>query len=253
MSKESAKTRIGRYGDRPAIEIYTCSVAGIGRNDYNCSMIHKHPFFGRPGAGEARRGYHHGRLKDALVEAARTLISEHGPAGFTLAEAAKLVGVTAAAPYRHFADRNELIGELARRGFEFFGERLAGAWDDGQPDARAGLKRMGRAYLAFAAAEPGLYAAMFNDVKHLRQPLSCAAADKSFEGLGRAAAAVLASANVSPADVRCLALEIWALSHGTAMLAVAGHIDSARGTDPASILERGVEALIEAALKRARA
>lgn len=216
-------------------------------------MIHKHPFFGRARFGEARRGYHHGSLKDALIEAARALIAEHGPAGFTLAEAAKLVGVTAAAPYRHFADRNDLIGELARRGFELFGERLAAAWDEGRPDARTAFKRMGRAYLAFAAAEPGLYSAMFNDVKQLRRPGSCAAADKAFEGLSRAAAALLAGANVSPADIRRLAFEIWALSHGTAMLAVAGHLDPACGADPSAILEEGAEALIDQALKRARA
>ena len=130
-------------------------------------MIHKHPFFGHGPIGYARRGYHHGRLKDALIEAARVLIAEHGPSGFTLAEAAKRVGVTGAAPYRHFADRNDLIGELARRGFELFGESLAGAWDEGKPDARIALKRMGRAYLAFARAEPGLYSAMFNEVKNL--------------------------------------------------------------------------------------
>ena len=100
-------------------------------------MIHKHPFFGQSPFAEGRRGYHHGRLKDALIEAARALIAENGPAGFTLAEAAKRVGVTGAAPYRHFADRNALIGELARRGFEIFGENLARAWDDGRPDARA--------------------------------------------------------------------------------------------------------------------
>lgn len=216
-------------------------------------MIHKHPFFGQARFGGARRGYHHGSLKDALIEAARTLIAEHGPAGFTLAEAAKLVGVTAAAPYRHFTDRNDLIGALARRGFELFNERLAGAWDEGRPDARAALKRMGRAYLAFALSEPGLYSAMFNDVKALRRPFSCAAADKAFDGLGRAAATLLAGANVTPADIRRLAFEIWALSHGTAMLAVAGHLDPERGDDPPAILERGAEALVDQALMRARA
>ena len=216
-------------------------------------MIHKHPFFGQVRFGEARRGYHHGSLKDALIEAARALIAEHGAAGFTLAEAAKLVGVTAAAPYRHFADRNDLIGELAKRGFELFGDCLAGAWDEGRPDARAAFKRMGRAYLTFAVTEPGLYSAMFNGVRHLRRPLSCTAADKAFDRLGRAAAAVLAGANVTPADIRRLAFEIWALSHGTAMLAVAGHLDSARGDDSAAILEQGAEALIDQALMRARA
>src|ERR1039458_614777 len=113
-------------------------------------MIPKHPLF-----DQARRGYHHGRLKDALIEAARSLIAQRGPNGFTLSEAAKLVGVTAAAPYRHFADRNELIGALARTGLVLFGDRLAKAWDDGRPEARVALRRMGRAYLAFATAEPG--------------------------------------------------------------------------------------------------
>jgi hypothetical protein len=94
---------------------------------------------------------------------------------------------------------------------------------------------------------------MFNEVKHLRQPFSAAVAAKAFDGLRRAAAAVLAGANVSPADVRRLAFEIWALSHGTAMLALAGHLDPARGDDPGVILEKGAEALIDQALKQARA
>lgn len=214
-------------------------------------MISRRPFFGQAPLDQSRRGYHHGRLKDALIEAARALIAEHGPSGFTLAEAAKRVGVTGAAPYRHFADRNDLIGELARRGFELFGDSLARAWDDGRPDARAALQRMGRAYLAFAIAEPGLYAAMFSEAKRLS--LSQGVAVKAFDGLGRAAAGVLAGANVGPAEVRRLAFEIWALAHGTAMLAVAGHVDPARGDDPVTILERGTEALIEGARRQARA
>jgi AcrR family transcriptional regulator len=200
--------------------------------------------------GPERRGYHHGGLKDALVEAARALMAEHGPAGFTLAEAAKRVGVTTGAPYRHFADRRDLMGELARRGFDLFAERLAGAWDDGRPDARAAFMRMGRAYLRFAAAEPGLYAAMFDSAKTLRSPAAFAVANKAFDGLSRAAAGVLAAAGGNPREVRRLALEIWALAHGTAMLMLAGHIDAARGDDPAAILDRGAEALIETALRR---
>jgi AcrR family transcriptional regulator len=220
-------------------------------------MIPKHPFFGQAPFDQTRRGYHHGRLKDALIEAARTLVAEHGPGGFTLAELAKRVGVTGAAPYRHFADRNELINELARRGFELFGDSLAKAWDDGKPEPRAAIKRMGRAYIAFACAEPGLYAAMFNEIKRLQQPMANGVATKAFDGLGRAAAAVLAggtsTTNVSAADVRKLAFEIWALAHGAAMLAVAGHLDPAKGDDAVVILERGAEALIDGAIRRARA
>jgi AcrR family transcriptional regulator len=200
--------------------------------------------------GPGRRGYHHGGLKDALVEAARALMAEHGPTGFTLAEAAKRVGVTTAAPYRHFADRNDLMGELARRGFDLFAARLAAAWDDGQPDARAAFRRMGQAYLSFAAAEPGLYSAMFNSARSLRGLAALSVATNAFDGLSRAAAGVLAASGANPREVHHLALEIWALAHGTAMLALAGHFDPTRGDDPAAILERGAEALIEAARKR---
>ena len=118
----------------------------------------------------ARRGYHHGQLKEALLDAARMLVAERGAAGFTLAEAAKLVGVTGAAPYRHFADRQALMAELARRGFDMFAHRLAGAWDDGRPDPVAAFQRMGHAYIAFAREEPGLYGAMFADCRDFSAP-----------------------------------------------------------------------------------
>ena len=62
-----------------------------------------------------RRGYHHGRLKEALLEAARCLVVERGINGFSLGDAAKLVGVTAAAPYRHYPDTNALVAELGQR------------------------------------------------------------------------------------------------------------------------------------------
>jgi AcrR family transcriptional regulator len=208
-------------------------------------MIPKHPLF-----DQARRGYHHGRLKDALIEAARALIAQRGPNGFTLSEAAKLVGVTAAAPYRHFADRDELIGALARRGFELFGERLAKAWDEGRPEARIALRRMGQAYLSFAAAEPGLYAAMFQNAKSLYGPAAEAVASQALDGLVHAATAILSKHGAAPGEARRLAFELWALSHGTAMLSLAGHLNGSE--EPISILEHGAEALIDKALLRER-
>lgn len=201
------------------------------------------------GSGE-RRGYHHGGLKEALVEAARALMAEHGPHGFTLSEAAKRVGVTAAAPYRHFADRRDLMSELARRGFDLFAERLAGAWDDGRPEPGAAFRRMGRAYLTFATGEPGLYTAMFDNARSLQGQAAAFVANKAFDGLSHAAARIIMTGGGNPAEIRRLALEIWALAHGTAMLTLAGHFDPARGDDPAAILEQGVEALIATALRR---
>jgi AcrR family transcriptional regulator len=80
-----------------------------------------------------RRPYHHGNLRQALVDAAVSLILEKGPAGFSFAEAARKAGVSPAAPYRHFKDRDDLLAETARVGFERFAERLEAAWNGGKP------------------------------------------------------------------------------------------------------------------------
>ena len=107
------------------------------------------------------RGYHHGNLKEALVRAALELIAQKGPAGFTFAEAARWAGVSPAAPYRHFRDRDELMADVARRGFELFEAALRRAWDEGRPDPSAAFENLGKAYLEFARKEPAYYSAMF--------------------------------------------------------------------------------------------
>jgi AcrR family transcriptional regulator len=107
------------------------------------------------------RGYHHGNLKEALVRAALELIAEKGAAGFTFADAARWAGVSPAAPYRHFRDRDALLADVARRGFEEFATALAQAWNDGNPDVMTAFDRLGKTYLAFAKREPAYYSAMF--------------------------------------------------------------------------------------------
>ncbi|MDR9395101.1 MAG: TetR/AcrR family transcriptional regulator, partial [Roseovarius sp.] len=109
----------------------------------------------------AKRGYHHGNLRQALVEAALALIEVKGPAGFTLSETAKQAGVTPAAVYRHFDGREALIAEAARQGYEIFTAAVQTAYDGGGPTALARFKATGRAYLAFARSHPGHYIAMF--------------------------------------------------------------------------------------------
>src|ERR1700750_1660052 len=104
----------------------------------------------RQGGRSGPRGYHHGNLKEALIDAALELIAQKGPAGFTFAEAARWAGVSPAAPYRHFRDRDELLADVALRGFEQFADQLARAWNDGRPDPMTAFERTGRAYLAFA-------------------------------------------------------------------------------------------------------
>ena len=102
----------------------------------------------KQGGRSGPRGYHHGNLKETLIRAALELIAQKGPAGFTFAEAARWAGVSPAAPYRHFRDRDELLVDVARRGFDQFESTLARAWDGGRPNAFTAFDRLGKAYSA---------------------------------------------------------------------------------------------------------
>jgi AcrR family transcriptional regulator len=110
------------------------------------------------GAKDGR--YHHGDLRAALVDAAIALIAERGVRGFSLAEASRRVGVSAAAPYRHFADRDELLAAVAGRGLDLFATMaMTEAGDAADPRQR--LAAMTRAYVRFAAERRPLFAALY--------------------------------------------------------------------------------------------
>jgi AcrR family transcriptional regulator len=174
------------------------------------------------------RGYHHGNLREALLRAALELIAEKGPAGFTFAEAARWAGVSPAAPYRHFRDRDALLASVALRGFEQFEAALTHAWDDGRSDAFTALDRLGRAYLEFARREPAYYSAMFE----AGIPLTISqelrdAGDRAFAVLRTAAERICAQMPGSRRPPALMvALHIWSMSHGIASLF--GRGDSAR-------------------------
>jgi AcrR family transcriptional regulator len=183
------------------------------------------------------RGYHHGNLKEALVRAALELIAQKGPAGFTFAEAARWAGVSPAAPYRHFRDREELLASVALRGFHQFETALSRAWDDGRPDVFTAFDRLGKAYLAFARAEPAYYSAMFEaGIPLASNPELREAGDRAFAVL-RAAAEKLCARTPAPTRPPALmvALHIWAMSHGVASLF--GRGDAARRNLPMSAEE----------------
>jgi AcrR family transcriptional regulator len=180
------------------------------------------------------RGYHHGNLKEALIRAALELIAQKGPAGFTFAEAARSAGVSPAAPYRHFRDRDELLASVALRGFEQFEVVLSRAWDDGRPETLVALDRLGKAYLEFARAEQAYYSAMFetgipaDTSAELR-----AAGDRAFavlRGVAEKLCAEIAPQKRPP--VLMVALHIWVMAHGIASLF--GRGDAARRPLPMS-------------------
>jgi AcrR family transcriptional regulator len=197
----------------------------------------------RQGPGTERRGYHHGNLREALVEAAIALIAANGPAGFTIAEAARLAGVSPAAPYRHFRDADALIAEVALRGYDRFAEALTRAWNDARPDPIAAFEALGRAYLAFAREQPAYYAAMFEArIAAEDHPGLQAAGDRAFAVLRDASARLAADLpRESRPPAMMMALHIWSLSHGIASLFVRN--DPSRRKLPMSpedLLEAGV-------------
>jgi AcrR family transcriptional regulator len=192
---------------------------------------------------DGRRGYHHGNLREALIQAALDLIAKKGPGGFTFADAARSAGVSSAAPYRHFRDRDALIADVARRGFELFAAHLDHAWSDGRPDPFTAFENFGRAYLAFARDEPAYYSAMFEaGLSFDDDPALREAADRSFAVLRRASEVLCARL---PPERRppslMMSLHVWAMSHGIASL-------FARGDGGRRRLPMSAEDLLEAGM-----
>ena len=207
-------------------------VFGTDRRHRRTRRTHVNAIHMKWGRHGGPRGYHHGNLKEALVRAALELIAEKGPAGFTFADAARWAGVSPAAPYRHFRDRDELLSDVARRGFEQFTTALLRAWDDGKPDVFTAFDRLGKAYLQFAKREPAYYSAMFEaGVPPDTDPQLREAGERAFAVLRSAAEKLVA---LMPAPGRppalMVALHIWSLTHGIASLFSRG--DAARRALP---------------------
>jgi AcrR family transcriptional regulator len=189
-------------------------------------------YMSKSGKEREKRGYHHGNLAEAIVQAALDLIGKVGPAGFSFAEVTRAVGVSPAAPYRHFRDRDALMADIASRGFDKFAEALTRAFNGGKPDPLQAFKNVGQAYLAFARSEPAYYAAMFEarlspgSSRELTQ-----ATERAFGVLRQACDALIFTLpeNRRPPGLM-MALHVWTMSHGVASLF--GRGDAARRPIP---------------------
>ena len=190
----------------------------------------------------AKRGYHHGNLRQALVEAALKLIEARGPTGFNLSEAAKQAGVTPAAVYRHFEGREDLIAEAALQGYQVFADLMQHAFDGGQPSALSAFEATGRAYLAFARRYPGHYIAMFESgISVNRTPELAAASAKARDILERAAhdlSLYLPEGQRPPASM--FSAHMLALSHGVVELYARNSPGAASPFPPEDLLETGI-------------
>lgn len=190
-----------------------------------------------------RSSYHHGNLKQALVDAAIGLIEESGPLAFSLTEAARRAGVSVAAPYRHFGGREDLLAEVARQGFAEFGQRLEDARAQGGDDPVAAVRCIGAAYLLFARQRPGLYMAMFESGHNFfdgdrasaealqAYQILYLAADRLFDGV--------AVADRLPTSL--VANHIWSISHGIVELFTRGTPARQTGMSPEDMLDQAAQ------------
>lgn len=160
------------------------------------------------------RSYHHGNLRQALVEAALDRLESEGAEAITLRAIAAQVGVSHAAPYAHFRDKNTLLAAVAAAGFDRLRRRLHASRDAAESGPVA-LARMGCAYVSFARSHPALYSLMFRRTPEgsgQREEL-----DEAAEGAWRELHEVVV-ATVRPAEARSAAVAAWALVHGLASL-----------------------------------
>ena len=193
-----------------------------------------------------RSTYHHGDLQAELVAAATALVEKHGSSGFSLREAARSVGVDAAACYRHFSNRQEVLVVIGRAGFL----KLAASFSRERARAKGApaieqLGALARAYVAFARRYPAEFRVMFGDSgldsrdARLRAPELQESAYQQLEQVVHA----YAQEQALRTDEFTLALSLWGVAHGIARLALDGAVrleDAALG----SIVESAVTALV---------
>lgn len=173
-----------------------------------------------------RKGaYHHGELRHALVRATRQLVDERGAENFSLADACRLAGVSTAAPYNHFRDKNEILQELIVQGFEQMSVQRRAAMAEHPPGSLEGIVAMGHAYVAFAREETGLFRLMFGQNPHLKNAqIVQDRGQDCFRGVIEDVAA-FCNTNGVAGDARMLALDLWTFVHGAASLAIDGDFD----------------------------
>lgn len=161
-----------------------------------------------------RPTYHHGNLRQALIAAARALLDEGGPDAVGLREAARRVGVSPTATYRHFRDKEALLAAVATEGFREFGAALAAAARSASP-----LPAMGAAYVDFALARPGMFGLMFSPLigRRADYPDLQAAADAAFATLRGGV-----GSQVEAGGFDMQAISAWSFVHGFARLVLDG-------------------------------
>ena len=166
----------------------------------------------------AKKAYHHGELRESLLQTAEALLEEDGPAGLSLRKVGRQLGVTPGAPYRHFEDKDALLAALATEGFRKLRATML-ANQEGAPNAEERLRRAGVGYLEFASTHPELFRLMFGWMPARDVPELCEAGDAAFAAYEEVLEAC-EKEGVLARSVRDAGLLAWSAVHGAAFLLI---------------------------------
>ncbi|MEM9499774.1 MAG: TetR/AcrR family transcriptional regulator [Pseudomonadota bacterium] len=170
-----------------------------------------------PGAVRKER-YHHGDLRAGLIEATRRLVEEKGAANFSVSEACRLSGVSTAAPYKHFRDRNDMLVAMVIEGMVRHRDRMMSAIRDLPPGSPLRIKALGQEYVDFALNEPGVFRLKFGGfTDRLEDPRLEEIGHATFDMVLREVADCLGEPEVT-ADVRRRGFMLWSFVHGLSFL-----------------------------------
>jgi AcrR family transcriptional regulator len=169
--------------------------------------------------------YHHGDLRRALIDQALRTIDKLGVEGLTLRGVGEALGVSRTALYRHFSDKQALVAAVAREGFRTLRLALGEAWErNGR--GQSGFEAMGEAYLQFAVGHPAHYRVMFGRFVEsgARDPALVDEARAAFQALVDALVELQRNGSARADDPLMLALFVWSVTHGIAMLVIDGQL-----------------------------
>jgi AcrR family transcriptional regulator len=173
---------------------------------------------------KSERPYHHGNLRETLLDSAVDLIRENGPDAFTLREVARRAGVSHNAPYRHFKHKEDLLNAVAAQGFE----RLTASMLEtaaASSDSAERLRLSGCGYVAFALRWPQHFSVMFDrPPSEEKDPALADAGRRAFQTLVEFIAGAQDAGTIPPGDPLPHALLAWSLVHGIAKLAIGGRL-----------------------------
>jgi AcrR family transcriptional regulator len=177
----------------------------------------------------SKKTYHHGDLRQALIDTAIALVSEQGITNWSLREVARRIGVSHTAPYRHFCDRDALLAAVAERGFQELSKHLQETLEKTPTEHSQRLQAIGVAYVQYAIAHPSEYEVMFRYSPKMDEhqfPSLNEAGMEAFMVLVNVIVAGQEAKQIRSGNPTELAWVAWSLVHGLSMLSIDGHLIS---------------------------